>query len=426
MRGMLRTALTIGAASAALTACTDQPTSVTAIPRVPVGISAEALPTCNFTTLREAVRAYADVSGNDVIFEYIRDMSIDAYGEGMKGLARIADIRANGPKKSGAGATEGAAAVTAFLACMPVGAVQDGFATNIVAAMGAGGMFEVPGTDSDAAIFSRGETGPYFWSAKPDGAANWGSLTDDVPFMVFGYEINNGTGFDYNVVPQLGTAPMPATFIGQLVIGACGTFASAIRVNHDGEILFDESMGFCETSSPPLASLSSGMGANLASFARKSLSVFVPQTAFAFGGGVGGAVSELSPTTLPTVTPKLEYAPQPANNKAVGDALGIKVRVFTGANWATGTPLNNADVTLTVTGNSGLAALLFDPTTGKACFQVTRKSVNGVADFSTVSVRKAGGYNLTAAADFDNLDANPLVSDLFNVKNKKLAAVPSC
>ena len=425
MRGKLRTALTIGAASAALTACTDQPTAVPATPRVPVGVNAELLTGCSFTTLRDAVRAYADVSGSDSIFNYIRDMSTDAYGQGMNGLARLAQIRAEGPKKAGATAAQGATAAVEFLKCMPVGDVQDGIAVLLQQAMGAGGMFEVPTTGSDASIYSRGETGPYFWAAKPDAPKKWGELTGQ-RYLVFGYEINSGTGFDYNVVPRLGQAGMPATFASSLVIGACGTFATAIRVNHDGEILFDEDMlPICDTPAPPLASLS-GFGPTFASLVRKSLNVFAPQTAFAFGGGVGGAVSELSPTTLPTVTPKIEYAPQPANNKAVGDALGIKVRVFTGADWATGTPLNNADVTLTVTGNSGLAALLFDPTTGQACFQVTRKSVNGVADFSTVSVRKAGGYNLTAAADFDTLDSDPLVSDLFNVKNKKLAAVPSC
>ena len=167
MRSKLRALLAVTVVGAALTACSDQPTSVPVVPRV-TGFTTDVLPACNFTALRDAVRNYADVSGNDVIFEYIRDMSTDAYGQGMNGLARIADIRANGPKKAGAGATEAAAAVTAFLACMPVGAVQDGFAQNIVAALGPGGLFEVPTTSSSNAIYSRGETGSYFWAAQPD------------------------------------------------------------------------------------------------------------------------------------------------------------------------------------------------------------------------------------------------------------------
>ena len=193
-------------------------------------------------------------------------------------------------------------------------------------------------------------------------------------------------------------------------------------MNHNGEILFDENMvAICGTPAPPLASLSSGLGGNLASLVRKSLSVFTPHQAFAFGGGVGGAVSELSPTSLPTVTPTITYTPQPATNKAVGDPLGIKVSVFSGA-----TPLKNAEVTLTVTGNSGLAALLVDPA-NKVCFQVTRTTnASGVADFSDIGAAKSGGYTLTAAAIFDGLSANAVVSNLFNVKNKKITVQPGC
>ena len=173
MRSKLRAFLAIGAVSAALTACSDQPTSAPVFPRV-AGVNADVqLPACDFTALRDAVRAYADVPGNDVIFDYIRDMSGDAYGQGMNGLARLAEIRANGPKKAGATAVQGGAAVTAFLACMPVGTVQDGFATNIVSAMGAGGMFEVPTTSHPPTPFTRAE--------KPGRISGRRSLTTATP-----------------------------------------------------------------------------------------------------------------------------------------------------------------------------------------------------------------------------------------------------
>lgn len=428
MKRNFRAFLVIGAASAGLAACTDQPTSAPTAPRM-AGVNPDVLPTCNFTTLRDAVRSYADVNGSDVIFQYIRDMSTDAYGQGMNGLARLADIRANGPRKAGAGAAEGAAAAIQFLVCMPVGTLDADIVTHLEGAFASGGLFEVPATTSLDPVFSRHTPAvSQFWAAKPEGATTWGALSGGVRYVVFGYPIPGG--FDYNVIPALGEgiAPnaMPGDFTGSLLIGACGEFANNVRVKHVDEVLFDESMAFCQPSSPTVASLSSGVGSFLASFVRSGLSMVTPQVAFAFGGGVGGAVSELSPTTLPTVVPKLEYAPQPANNKAVGDQLGIQVRVYTGASWMDGTPLNNADVTLMVAGNMGQDALFFDPTTGKACFQVTRTTVDGVADFSTVSVRKAGGYTLIAAADFDNLDANAVLSNLFNVKNKKVSAAPSC
>jgi hypothetical protein len=431
MRRELRALLAISAAGAGLAACSDQPTSAPFVPRM-AGVNADVLPACDFTTLRDAVRTYADVNGSDVIFDYIRDMSTDPYGQGMNGLARLAEIRAVGPKKAGVTAAQGAAAVTAFLACMPVGAVQTDFATNIVTAFGAGGMFEVPTTTSISPIFSRGEpANTQFWAAKPSGATTkWSDLTGGVRYLVFGYKINNGTGFDYNVVPMLGqgTLPnkMPATFTGSLLVGACGTFASNVRVKHVNEVLFDQSMGFCaeQGDSPPLAALSTGLGANFASLVRRSLSVFAPQPLYAaFGGGVGGAVSELSPTTLPSVAPKIEYAPQPANNKSVGDVLGIKVRVYTGATWLSGDPLNNAEVTLTVTGNSGQNAILLNTTTNTSCSFAKRTTINGVADFSDIAVTKSGGYTLTAEATWDNLPAAATLSNLFNVKNKKIGAL---
>jgi hypothetical protein len=417
---MLRMAFTVGAASAALTACTDQPTSVPAVRHV-AGVSAYVLPACNFTTLRDAVRAYVGVNGSDSIYTYIRDMSIAPYEHGMNGLARLAQIRADGPKASGATAAQGAAAVMAFLACMPVDTVQDGFATNIVSAMGPGGMFEVPTTSSTDAVYSRGETGAYYWAAKPDSGDTWGGLSNGQRFLVFGYEINNETGFDYNVIPMLGHAGMPPQFADSLVIGACGTFDSAIRVNHDGEILFDENMlPVCAPGAPTLASLSSGFGGHVASVVRRSLSVFAPQPAFAFGGGVGGAVSELSPTTLPTVTPAIAYTQQPLPTPLVGQPLGVMVSVFSGA-----TPLKDAQVTLTITGNSGLNALFLDPEPDPEvrCHFVTRSTdKDGVADFSDVPLLKAGGYTLTASAVFDGLQATPVPSDPINVKNAKYNA----
>jgi hypothetical protein len=432
----LRALIAIGGASAGLAACTDQPTSAPIVHRL-AGVNpvvANLGAACDFTALKAAVRDYV-AAGNDVIYDYIRNMSSDAYGQGMNGLARLAQVRSSlDPvlKKSGATPAQGAAAVIQFLACMPIGdAVQENFTTNIVSAFGAGGMFEVPTTSSTDPVFSRGEAaGTKYWAAKPAGGASWGSLTStvltsQVRYLVFGYEINSETGFDYNVVPMLGNAGMPTEFAGDLIIGACGSFGSAVRVLHVADVLFDQSMSFCQPDSPPLALRSSGFGSDLAMLVRRSLSVFAPQTGYAFGGGVGGAVSELSPSSLLSVTPTITYTPQPAKTPSVGDPLGVMVSVFTGTQ-----ALKNAVVTLTITGNSGRDALFFDPTKPtQRCYFVTRTTNElGVADFSAVELLKPGGYSLTAAAVFDParpLTATPVVSNPVNVKNKKVNGIPT-
>ena len=302
---------------------------------------------------------------------------------------------------------------------MPVGDVQTDFATNIVAAFDDGGLFEVPTTASTDAVFSRGEpAGTQYWAAKPDGGASWGSLTGGVRYVVFGYKISGGNGFDYNVVPMLGTPPMPAQFASDLIVGACGSFGAAVRILHVAEVLFDQSMSFCLPDSPPIALRSSGFGTDLAILVRRGLSVFAPQSVHAFGGGVGGAITELSPTNLLSVTPTITYTPQPLPTPSVGDPLGVKVSVFSGTN-----PLKDAMVTLTITGNSGLNALFLDPATNTRCYFVTRSTnAQGIADFSNVPLLKAGGYTLTASAVFDGLQAQPVLSNAINVKNKKFNA----
>jgi len=426
----LRALIAIGGASAGLAACTDQPTSAPIV-RPMARVNADALPACDFSALRAAVRAYADVNGNDVIFGYIQGMSTDPYGQGMKGLARIADIRANGPKKAGAGKDQAAAAITGFLACMSVGQVQTGFATNIKSAVDSGGLFEVPHPDSTYAIFSRGVkegVGTKFWAAKPAGGATWGSLTGGLRYVVFGYKVNGENGFDYNVVPMLGTElgaqDMPVEFSGDLIIGACGSFGTSTRVLHVDDVLADQDMSFCLPKAPSLAFRSSGFGSDLALLVRRGLSVFAPQTGYAYGGGVGGAVSELSPADLQPVTPTITYTKQPLKTPAVGDSLGVRVSLTSGTSPSK--PLVNVVVTLAITGNSGLNALFLDPLTNKRCYFIQRTTdTQGLADFHDVPLLKSGGYTLTATATFDGLVAAPKVSDPVNVKNNNKYVAPT-
>jgi hypothetical protein len=426
----LRALIAIGGASAGLAACSsDQPTSAPIVHPLaganPVVTNLGT--TCDFPTLKAAVRAYV-AAGNDVIYDYIRDMSTSPYDKGMQGLARLAQIRGSVPpapvlKKSGATAAQGAAAVIQFLACMPIGtAVQDNFTTNIVSAFDAGGLFEVPATSSTDGVFSRGVAEGKFWAAKPAGGATWGSLTGGIRYLVFGYKIDGENGFDYNVVPMLGQASMPTPLAGNLIIGACGAFGTSTRVLHVSDVLFDQDMAFCPPTSPGLALRSSGFGSDLATLFRRGLNVFAPTSAYAFGGGVGGAVSELSPADLLNVTPTITYTPQPAKTPTLGVPLGTNVSVFSGGN-----PLKGAIVTLTITGNSGLNALFFDPRTNKKCYFVKdTTNAQGITDnLDEIPLIKAGGYSLTATAVFDGLSAAAKVSDPINVKNNNKYPQPT-
>ena len=434
MRRKLRTALLGCVAGAALAACSDQPSAVPTVRRA-IGVNANVtLPPCNINGLKAAVRDYVAAS-NDPIYDIIRDLSqattqAAAYDAGMNGLARLALVRGSVDpvlKKTGATAAQGAAAVGGFLACTPGGeTVQDGFATNIVAAMGAGGLFEVP--EGSGPIFTRGGGTP-FWFAQPK-AGTWFGLTGK-RVMIFGYPIPNidgnndpaaGGGLDYNIVPLLATGQQFPTN-NRLLVGVCGSeTVSNVRLKHKITILPQETI-VCPLSSPPLASVSARNGLDFAAIARKSVGFFLPEPLHAavFAGiTAGGSVSELSPTVPVVVNATQSFQSQPVGGPIKqtlkgSDGTSVKVLVQTTAN----TPLNNAVVTLEITGNSGLNALFKDGS-GPAAITVTRTTnASGIADFAGIFVTKAGGYTLTATVVWDGaISATPKISNLFNMQNK--------
>ena len=454
MRQQLRLASTLLVASAVLAACSDQPASAPVAPLVPrVNAALYTLPACNFTTLKSAVRNYV-ASSSDPIYDNIRAMQQAAdqagvYAAGMDGLARLAVVRSSAGavpalKKSGATAAQGAAVVTGFLACMNVGQVQEGFATNIVSAMGSGGMFEVPDPTLSNAVFSKGQAaGDLFWFAKPK-STTWGALQGK-RIMIFGYEISTYTGafedpvggFNYNTVPMLATTPTQQTFNNSslLLIGVCGTVNSDVRIKHKASVLLKETISDCPTNSPDIASLTTGGAVNFAaSLARKGLSLFTPQPLHAamFFVGVGGAVSELSPAIAAPISVNVAFTSQPIDgviNRPIQGTIpnvGIQVLVET----TKLSKLANAKVVLSVAGNSGLNAIFYDPSPNTATADpndvigntatVTRTTnANGIASFAGVSVIKAGGYEFSADANFDNLTGPTIRSVLANFQGKK-------
>jgi hypothetical protein len=440
MRHQLRFAVTLAAASVALTACnSDEPVSAPTIGRA-VRVNADVLPACDFNNkLKPDVRSYV-ASGSDPIYDIIRSMqgatTTDAvYTFGMQGLARLAEVRSSlNPvlKRAGATAAQGGAAVTDFLACMPVGPVQGNFATNIVKAMDIGGMFEVPLASSTEFVVSRGKSP--FWVTVPL-AGTWGDLIGK-RVMIFGYEIGNipgnldpilgPSGFDFNSVPMLAPG---ATFANDVLIGACG-----IAAGNNARIKHVNSIGALETfECPPpqsLASLSANDGLNFASLARRTLSLFAPQplsAATTFSGGVGNGAIDYSPAAVVTVNVTLSFASQPVGgpiSETLKGTDGISVKVLVKTAAPGNSPLEHAFVKLEVTGNSGRDAVFFDPTLpspSTSAFVTRETGVNGIADFGGVRLLKAGGYVLTATVDFDNIQGTPVLSNngvVFNMTNK--------
>jgi hypothetical protein len=453
MRRELRTALLVGAACAGLAACSDQTSVAPVVARVP-RVNADQLPVCNYTTLNSALRNYV-ASQRDAIYDYVKALqqattTTDAYDAGMNALAELAAIRLDPLRKRSSGTpTDGGAAATGILACMPqtlVGVVQTDFATNIVSAMGAGGLFEVPAFTSTAAIFSSGAPiGSPFWYAQPKGSATWGSLTGRRE-LVFGYKISNIPnstdplastqlgGFDYNTVPMLGNAGLPAQFSDQrqVLIGVCGLGGDVIRLKHNASILLDETITTCPENSPSIAALSTSNRFDFAALARRTADLFMPQPLYAatmlFGGVTsGGSVNDMSPAAPVTVNVTLSFQSQPVGgpiSQTLKGTDGVSVKVLVKTAAPGNSPLEHAFVRLEITGNSGLNALFYDPTLpapGKAIYVTRETDVNGIADFAGIKITKAGGYTLTASVDFDGILGTPVISNggnVFNMTNK--------
>jgi len=268
MRPVLRSALLLSAVSVAVAACNDGPKPAPTAPlRSPSGINASLTLTCDINTLRSNAKAYVGPYNTDPISTIIGNMQkvsgdfVAMTPLGYDGLARLAVVRGDPTlKKSGATAAQGAAVATSFLGCMNVGAIPDAFAADIVAAMGSGGLFEVP--SGTAGVYSRGETP--FWGAQPDVGASWATSAGGKRFLMYGFKIDyakdqfpvNGStplnGFDYKTLPVIGGGIL-APFSPQVIIGVCDLAGTnTARIYHAGVILAGKNLT-CPTPAPILA-----------------------------------------------------------------------------------------------------------------------------------------------------------------------------
>lgn len=443
MRSLLRTSLTLSAVCVALNACSSDTASGPAVPRIPNGANPALSVSCDFNSLKTKVRAYV-ASSTDPIYTTIRNLqkatqdgvAADVYTYGLDGLARLALVRSDPTlKKTGATAAAGAAAAIGFIACVDFGPLPDNVESGVLAAFGSGGLFEVPGsTGPSTPVFGRGESP--FWGAQPGEVspgvdALWSAITSK-RFLLYGYKIAYGpgqgnddptaisnpnkNGFDYNTLPTIGTATgQIAGFNPALIIGVCSAGTATTRIKHVDEILTEKVID-CPPSAPVLASLPRQFDLGPLALYRGAVEFFVPKPLHAatmFGvGSIGGAVSELSPTSAIQVAVKLAFTSQPTDGFINTTIPGTPPSQFVEVTVTTlaGTPLNKARVEITVAGNNG------NPVTAAGTVEETNS--DGVAIFDLLSVSKAGGYTLRATANFDNLSGSPVISQLFNIQNK--------
>jgi hypothetical protein len=446
-------AVSICAASLAA-ACVDRPAPVPTAPTATTprtDVSAAATfntLACDFTALKADARAYA-ASNKDPIFTIISDLqSLVKNGPNAAGtdkvydgLSRLALMRGTALQQVGVAGSVFDDFTRRFLGCaesyIVAGAPPQDFSTALLA----GWMYEVrgkPNVDPEIGAYERGATGSY-WAAEALPTTTWaativvtapaGTTATDRAF-VFGYRtsfLTNdpkvGSAFEHFTIPAIAGGAL--TLNPALNIGLCNvtTNVTNLRVQHVNTVL-PKSALTCST--PPqfanAATSSSIMLASGAALARRAFGFFAPENAYAafLAGSVGGAPSELSPSAvidMQQVTAAfLNPIADGTNSTALKDTTGGPVRVT--VKTLGGTPLPNATVVLSVSGNSSVIAYFSD--NGGASVVTVSRTTNaaGVASFDGVSLTKAGGYQLTATPTFDGVAGPPALSNSFNIQNK--------
>jgi len=439
MRPLLRTAFAIAAASVALTACSDRPSSAPTAPRQAQPAVATALTlSCDFTALKANARDYA-ASNQDPLFTIIGALQKSINKSGLNagatdlafdGLARLAAMRGTAAQRGTATGAIFDALTTGFIGCMEsyiTATVPSDF--TVAGALTAGWMYEVKGKAGDGSVgaYERGSS-PY-WSAEAP--AGWGAsitpASQATRFLIYGFRLTNfltndptvGSAFEIRTVPAIGAPAL--TLQSPLLIGLCNINpASTVRVQHISTVLTKQTLVCAD---PPVFALESS-GLRLLdprALAQRAIDFLAPKPAYAFGfGGVGGAVSELSPSVvidMQSVTLAFVFNIVDGGNSQPlqgTDGGPVKVRVTTQG----GTPLSGANVTLAVYGNSSVIAFFSDNGGPNTPSVVRTTDANGIATFTGVSLTKAGGYQLTATGSFDGIAGAPVVSNSFNIQNK--------
>jgi hypothetical protein len=389
-------------------------------------------------------------AGNDPVFDLITTMknSWQTNGAGAAAtttaglniLARVALVRLTSGQvlspasKFEAAEVAGGNLVSAVALCMTLGPVDATTATNALRS----GVFEVRGSIAgDPPALARPDVYPR-WGAEAK--TSW-IIAGYPRYLVYGTPgidasalggetptVHTFNGFEISTLPT--NVPKSSLRVGICVNALVGIQSTNTRsaVNlliHDGVVLPNSSpsTAFCTGApSAPTASLSTS--AWFASLTNRITSVFSPASLFAqergldFDSFTGGGPSSWSPQGFGQIAGSniaLTFTTQPVNGTAFEKLNTIVVHAATVVQApAAGHTLEGVDVTISVANNSGTPA--------GACvvgtLTVTTNSL-GDAIFDNVTVKKAGGYTITATGVYQTVPTQNRVSNLFNVKNKK-------
>jgi hypothetical protein len=463
----LRTPLALFLASAALAACSDQPTSAPTDPSrprviIPAAVNGDLAPTaCDFTQLKSDSRAFVAKS-NDVLLTIAGSLQQEVGKRGrtrtatnlvLDGLSRIAAVRGTADQNSAVTASVFNSLVHGWLACAEnaflANAQEPDVSGGFGLALGSHWVFEVrgkAGTDPAGGAYERSKpTDPpttQFWALEPgevdkNGAPDWaasigGSLGLDRVF-IYGYQTSNdvipakfGSSFEHRTIPKISS-----TFTLSFKVGLCGLDAQdGRRVDHADVFLPLVQSLACET--PAAIDAGSSIYAlqllNPISLAQRAIGFLAPQPLHAAIGVVGGRGGSLSPSSVfdlsKYVLDGLGTIADGRTSKqlALTDGSDVTVHVSVeGTDAPVGTP-----VTVSVVGNSSSIAFFKDGLTGATGPTVTRPvGAGGIASFGKVFLTKAGGYQIAfqvalpnASGGFDFTGANVITSNSFNYQGK--------
>jgi hypothetical protein len=325
---------------------------------------------------------------------------------------------------------------------------------NWTGALGPQGALAVVGTGS------ANESGPVyaedrFSGVAPPGGRTWsdwlrlplggpGTADDfsDARAVVFGAPFEVGPtlspedevgsrGFDWNVLPPR-PFPFGTAFNDDGFFGICVASSSTERIqnNHpDGTTIIPGILGSYEPGDPPLELTCDGFQDNgqpvlTVGLFRRVMNALSPQPAYAaalLGRKTGGTPGGFSRHFVVKPT-KLQVSIGTIGNTTVGSNLngtaGVTVTVATippGNPAPAGVPLQLAQVTIAIAGNSGLPANF----TGN---KVGLTNEFGVVVFTGLKSNSAGGYTLSATVTNGGLAGQAPVSGLsnqFHIKNKR-------
>jgi hypothetical protein len=345
----LRTALAFSLASAALAACTDQPTSTPVGPNpprvsIPTSVNAAWFPTtCDIAQTKKDAGTFAK-RGSDDLLTIVNALGDEYAAHGRTRVAtngvfdalyRIGVMRGTADQNGDVTALVFDRLVKGLL-CFAETAITDNALEPTPAptsdgvggfgpALGSHWVFEVRGTsnppsnkydDPTSGAYERNKpaqaTG-MFWALEP-GNTDWptsigGSLNFDRVF-VYGYQTSAagpipakfGSSFTHFTIPKI-SPPQSPTYTLASKLGLCGLDAMAgRRVNHDNVFLPLESSFQCAQPAEILASSSSAIYAfgslNPFSLAQRVVDFLAPKQLRAAGTIVGSRPGSLSPSAV--------------------------------------------------------------------------------------------------------------------------------